>query len=278
MRKIKSYALILAGVIMLSASISLFCVPNKIVSGGVSGIATILFYLFKIPVGMSYYMINIILLLIGYKVLGKSFIVKTLVCSGLVSVFSDIFSRFEPLSNDIVLSALFGGLLGGLGIGFTLIENASTGGTDVVSRIAQSKFEHIPIGKLLMIADACIIGASFIVFKDINLTLYGILSLFISSSSIDMLINNLNVSRLAFVISKNGEEIAKKLVNTSKRGVTLIDAKGAYTMNKKTILLCALKENELPKFQKKILEIDPQAFIVFSESQQIVGNGFYVYH
>lgn len=278
MKKIKSYFLIFFGVVLLSASISLFCVPNKIVSGGVSGISTILFYLFKIPVGLSYYAINIILLAFGYRVLGKKFVLKTLICSGLAAILTDIFSHFPPLTNDVVLASLFGGLLGGLGIGLTLIENASTGGTDVVGRLVQSKFEHISIGKLLMIVDAAVIGASFLVFGNINRTLYGVMSLYVSGTAIDVLIKRMNVSKVAFVISQKGEEIAKKLIESSKRGVTILNATGAYTMNKNKMLVCALKEYETASFQSRILGIDPDAFIVFCESEQIVGNGFYVYH
>ena len=278
MNKIKSYFVTLSGVILLSASISLFCVPNRIVSGGVSGISTILFYLFKIPVGLSYYAVNILFLGIGFGLLGKGFVIKTLICSGLVSVFSDIFAQLPPLTNDVVLASVFGGVLGGLGIGLTLIENASTGGTDVLSRIIQSKFEYIPIGKLLMVTDAVIIGASFFVFGDVALTLYGVLSLFISTTSIDMLINKMNISKIAFIITDKGNEIVEKLIKRSQRGATVIYARGAYLGASKTMLVCALKEHELPPFQKRILEIDKDAFILFCESQQIIGNGFHVYH
>ena len=278
MKKIKSYLLIFLGVVLLSASISLFCVPNKIVSGGVSGISTILFYLFKIPVGLSYYAINILLLVFGYRVLGKKFVIKTLICAGLAATLTDIFSYFPPLTDDVVLASLFGGLLGGLGIGLTLIENASTGGTDVVGRLAQSKFEHISIGKLLMIVDAVIIGASFLVFGNINRTLYGVMSLYVSGTAIDVLIKRMNVSKVAFVISQKGDLIAKKLVQSSGRGVTILEATGAYTMREKKMLVCALKQYEIASFQNKILKIDSDSFIVFCESEQIVGNGFYVYH
>lgn len=278
MKKLKSYLTILCGVILLSVAISLFCVPNKIVSGGVSGISTVLYHAFNIPVGISYYVINIILLSIAYKVVGKKFVIKTLICAGLVSIFSDILSNFKPLTDDVVLASLFGGVLFGLGIGLTLVENASTGGTDVIGRLVQSKHEHVPIGKMLMIVDAVIIAISFLVFRNLNLTLYGTLCLFISSTSIDMLINKLNVSKIAFIITSKGNETAKKLIETSGRGVTILEATGAYTQERKNMLVCALKEFEIPEFQKKVLSIDEKAFIVFSESQQIVGNGFYVYH
>ena len=118
---------------------------------------------------------------------------------------------------------------------------------------------------------------SLITFRQIDLALWGIVALFLSTFSVDWLIQKLNVSKLAFVVTEKGVEISKKLVSTSPRGVTIIDVVGAYTMEKKETLMCALKEAEIPEFQRKILEIDPEAFIIFSESQQIVGNGFHVY-
>lgn len=277
MKRIKSYLIIFSGVVLMSFGIGMFCIPNKIVSGGVSGISTILLYVLKIPAGISYYAINLILLIVGYRVLSKRFIIRTLICSGLVSFFVDIFSEFPPVTNNLILATLFGGILYGVGIALTLIEDSSTGGTDVLGRIIQNEKKHISIGKILMIIDLVIIFISFIFFGEIDLTLYGILTLYVSTNAIDLFIRKLNVSKLVFVVTEYGEEISKKLVNEHKRGVTLINAKGAYTQNKKSILMCAMKEKELTNFKDRVLSIDKDAFIVFSESQEILGNGFFIY-
>lgn len=277
MKRIKSYLIIFSGVVLMSFGIGMFCIPNKIVSGGVSGISTILLYVLKIPAGISYYAINLILLIVGYRVLSKRFIIRTLICSGLVSFFVDIFSEFPPVTNNLILATLFGGILYGVGIALTLIEDSSTGGTDVLGRIIQNEKKHISIGKILMIIDLVIIFISFIFFGEIDLTLYGILTLYVSTNAIDLFIRKLNVSKLVFVVTGYGEEISKKLVNEHKRGVTLINAKGAYTQNKKSILMCAMKEKELTNFKDRVLSIDKDAFIVFSESQEILGNGFFIY-
>ncbi|MBQ7953934.1 MAG: YitT family protein, partial [Clostridia bacterium] len=132
-------------------------------------------------------------------------------------------------------------------------------------------------GKVLLVVDGIIIFVSFIIFRIIELTLFGAIALFIQSYAIDFVIAQLNISRIAFVITEKGDEISKFLVSTSPRGITIIDAVGAYTMDKKKMLFCALKEGESHDFQRKILEIDNEAFIVFSESQRIKGNGFYLY-
>ena len=278
MKRIRSYLINFLGVILAAFGIGMFSVPNKIVSGGVSGISTILYYNFNIPAGISYYAINILLLVIGVKKLSKKFIIRTLVSSGLVSLFIDLFSNLPPITDDIILASFFGGVIFGIGMGLTLIEDSSTGGTDILGRIIQNQYPYVQIGKILMIIDLIIILFSFLTFRNADITLYGIMSLYLSTTAVDLLMHKLNVSKLVFVITQKGEMIAKKLIENSKRGVTMLDAVGAYTMSKKTVLICAMKENELPNFQKRVLEIDADAFIMASESQKIFGKGFYVYH
>ena len=277
MKKSRSVLLTILGTLTTGFAIGVFLTPNKIVGGGASGLSTILYHTLKVPPGVSFFALNILFLLMGFKILGKNFVFKTLLGATLLSVFTQFFTMFPLYTENLILSTIFGGVLYGLGIGMSFAAGASTGGTDIIGRIIQSKFSHIPIGKMLLFIDGVIILVSLIIFKNIELTLYGIISLFISSFSIDFIISKLNVSRLAFVITGKGEEISQKLVSTSPRGVTLIDVKGVYTNTAKQMLFCALKESEAEEFQKKILEIDAESFIVFSESQRIKGNGFYLY-
>lgn len=277
MDKFKNLLLTLAGTMITGAGIGIFLTPNKIVGGGASGIATILYHMFGIAPGLSNILINLVLLLVGLKILGKVFIFKTLLGATLISGFVQIFSFFPVYTSNTMLAAIFGGVLYGMGIGLGFASGASTGGTDIIGRMIQSKFSTLPIGKILLGVDGVIIFISFIAFGEIELILLGIMSLVISTYSIDWVISKLNISRLAFVITSCGDKIAKTLVSTSPRGVTIIDAVGAYTDEQRKMLFCALKESESADFQRKILEIDPDAFIVFSESQRIKGNGFYLY-
>ena len=274
---IRKYLIILSGVVLTAFAISVFYTPNKIVNGGVSGIATIFFHTLKIPTGITFFTINIILLLIGLKILGKRFVMDTILATIILSLLLQVFSGIAPLTDDIVLTTIFGSVLYGIGIGLTLSQGASTGGTDILGRIVQYFFPQVRIGTLLFIVDASVIASSLIVFREINLAMYGALALFISSYSINWLIQKLNISKLAFVITDKGYEISKNIVTTSPRGVTLIDATGAYTMSDKKVLICAMKESEANAFQKKVLDIDDGAFVIFSESQQILGNGFKIY-
>lgn len=278
MKKYKSMIAIILGTMLTGFAISVFLTPNKIVGGGLSGVATILYHTLKIPTGLSNLVLNVILLLLGFRVLGRKFILKTLFGVCLISIFIQIFSYIPYETENIIVSVVFGGALYGLGIGIAFAAQASTGGTDILGRMLQKFFPTMPIGKVLLFVDGIIIFISFLAFGKIELTLFGIMTLFIQSYAIDFVIAQLNVSRIAFVITDKGDEVSNLLVSTSPRGVTVLDVVGAYTMDKKKMLFCALKESESFDFQRKILEIDSKAFIVFSESQRIKGNGFYLYN
>ncbi len=277
MKRVKEILLTVLGTLITAASISLLLTPNKIVCGGLSGVSTILYHTLNLPPGITFGILNVVLLLLGLKVLGMAFTLKTLFGAGILSVFVQLFSYLPPLTENVFLAAIFGGVLYGFGIGVAFVAGASTGGTDILGRLVQHVFAQMPIGKLLLVIDGIVIVVSLVVFKEIDLTLFGIVALFVSTYAVDLLMAKLNVSTMAFIISEKGEELAKLLVGSSPRGVTMIDVVGAYTETNKKMLFCALKERETVAFKKKIEEIDPNAFTVFSESQKIVGNGFYLY-
>lgn len=275
--KIKSYIIILFGVTLTGMAISVFLVPNKIVNGGASGLATVIYYTTGLKTSLANAIINAVLLLFALLCFGWKFVVKTLFGIVMLTVQIEVFSHVPPLTDNMMLAAIFGSVLYGMGIGIVLSQGSTTGGTDILGRLIQHKFPHWKIGKILLGVDLSVIFLSFITFRATEGVLYGIIALFISSTTIDMLMKNLNISKLAFVITDKGTEISDFLIHTSPRGVTLVDVTGVYTNTPKQMLICALKESELPEFQRKILGKDEGAFIIYSESQQIVGNGFYIY-
>ncbi len=275
--KLKSLFFTVIGSFITAVGVSLFYLPAKVVSGGVSGLATVFYHAFGIAPGLTYGVINTVLLVLALIILGRGFVVKTLLGAGSLSLFVQLLSYLPPVTSDPVLATVFGSVFYGAGIGLAFLSGASTGGTDIAARIIQHYKPSVAIGRLLMAVDGVIILCSLIAFKQIDLTLYGIMALAISTFAVDFIISKMNISKLAFVITSKGEELSRLLVSTSPRGVTLIDAKGAYTGENREVLICALKHSEIPSFQKKIEEFDPKVFIIYSESQQIVGNGFYVY-
>ena len=275
--KMKSGLLVFAGITLTAIAISMFLVPNKIVNGGASGLATIIYYTIGLKPSISNAIINGILLLFALICFGRKFVAKTLLSIAGLTILIEVFSYFPPVTDNVLLASFFGAALYGIGIGIVLSQGSTTGGTDIMGRLIQHMRPHWKIGKVLLGVDLFVVFLSLITFKTTEAVLYGIMALFISSNAIDWLMKALNISKLAFVITDKGPEISDYLISTSPRGVTLVDATGGYTHEDRQVLSCALKESDLPEFQRKILNIDEHAFIIYSESQQIVGNGFYIY-
>lgn len=274
----RNYFFALIGIILTAFGYSMFYLPPKIVSGGVTGLSTIIYHALSISPALSYAVINLLLLIVSFRVLGKKFIINTLIGAGLMSAFTEVFSHVPKITEDVVLCSIFGAVFYGFGVGLALVYGFSTGGTDILARFIQHYFPHAQIGTLLLFVDGVIILLGVFVIGNIELSLYGIISLFISSFSVNYLIRRLNVSKLAFVITEKGEECQKTLINSLPRGITVFDAEGAYTGDRKTVLMSALKEKEIPRFQNLLTAVDPDVFIIYSESEQIFGNGFYIYH
>lgn len=266
------------GCALTAFAVATLLTPNKIVLGGATGISTILYHAFHVPQGASFAVINAVLLLTCFPFLGKSFIVRTVFGAAVLSLFVQAFSYLPPLTDNIILATLFGGVLYGLGIGIAFSAGSSTGGMDILGRLIQHFFPYLQVGKILQGINAVIIAVSFFVFRDTELILFSILSLFVSTFTIDWFISKLNISRIAFVITDKGEELSRYLVSSSPRGVTMLHAVGVYNQSDKEMLFCALKKSEIPEFQKKVLKVDGKAFIVYAESPEIKGNGFRLYH
>lgn len=275
--KLRSYLLILLGVSLTGFAISVFLVPNKIVNGGASGLATVIYYTTGLRPSLANALINAILLIMSLICFGWQFVTKTLFSIGMLTALIEVFSYVPPITDNLMLASIFGAVLYGLGIGIVLSQGSTTGGTDILGRLIQHKFSHLKIGKVLLGVDLSVILLSVITFRTTETALYGMITLFISTSAIDYLMKSLNISKLAFVVTDKGGEIAEFLIHTSPRGVTLVNVTGVYSKTPKQMLVCALKESELPEFQSKILSKDEDAFIIYSESQQIVGNGFCTY-
>lgn len=276
MKKIKSYIIILSGITLTAISTGLFYIPNEIVTGGISGIATILYPL-GIPPGAVYLSLNLLLLVFSYKILGRQFVFHSILSVVVLSFLVQIFSEFAPITHNTFLATLFGSVLFGLGASLTFIENANTGGTDIIGRLLQTKFSHFPIGTLLLIIDGIIIFISLLISGNMDLTLYGLFGLFISAFVIDFFIGHLNASKLALVITEHGDALSRQIIENSRRGVTILNARGAYSGARKNLLVCALKDKEIPEFQKMVDSADPGAFTIFTRSEKIFGLGFYVY-
>ncbi len=271
------YVVILVGSLLFSLSVNLFTLPSKIVTGGVSGIATVLYFLYGWSPGVVVGLTNIAIGLIAYKELGRKFIADSLVGIIAIPLFMELTSNFKPFCNDLMLNCIFGGILCGIGIGLTFSQGSTTGGTDIVSRISQKKMPSLSVGTLLGTIDFLIILVSYFVFGNIELTMYGIITLFISSWIIDSIIAKLNSGVVAYIITTKEKEMKLKIFSELDRGVTVINAKGGYSNDDRKILMCVMKKKELEKLKKLMEMVEEQAFVIVSPSTEVQGEGFKYY-
>lgn len=276
-KKLRSYRLIIAGNAMIAMAVSIFFAPNKIIIGGASGIAIIIHYTLDLKLSLANALINAVLLFMAFLCFGWKFILKTVFSIVSLTIFMEVFSYILPVTDNMMLATIFGAVLYGIGTGIVLSQRCTSGGTEILGRMIQHRFPQWKIGKILLGVDLFVIFLSFVTFRTTEAILYGIIALFISTTSVDSFFKHLNISKLVFVISSKGEEIAHLLIETSSRGVTLADVTGVYSNQSMQMLICALKEGEFLEFRRKILEKDESAFIICSEAQQVVGNGFYIY-
>ena len=277
MKHFKKYAIIAFGAFLFSLSVNLFTLPSKIVSGGISGIAIIVYHLFRISTVFTVGVLNIIILLVALKTLGKEFVVDSLAAIIMIPLFLQLTEKLSPVTENILLASIYGGVLLGIGIGIAFSQGGTTGGTDIVSRISQKKYPHLSIGILMTIVDLMIIGASVIAFGNIDLALYGILSLVISTAVIDMMLRKLNCAKLIFIITDTDISVESHILTAVNRGVTTISAIGGYSGKTKKILLCVAKPKEVEHLKNTVRKYDSNAFIIVNESKEILGNGFQYY-
>ncbi len=276
--RLKQLLLMTVGTALIALGAVQLFVPNQIVSGGLSGISTILFHIASVPVSLSYAVMNVVLLLIGIKVLGKEFIIKTLLGTALMTMFMELFSLLPPLTEDAMLAAIFGGICYGVGLGLTFVSNGSTGGTDILGRLIQRRFPGFKIGTLLAAIDGVIILTSALIFKETDLILCGIIGLVLQSITLDALIDRLNVAHMVFVVTDHGEYVREYMRKKYDRGVTELEAYGyANEERTKCLLVCVMNTREAAEFKEVLTEVDSEAFVMFTEAKSILGKGFRYY-
>ena len=270
----KDYLFIFLGCLIAAFSFNLFLTPNRIAPGGVGGIGIILFHLFRFPVGATMLALNVPLFIAGIVVHGKHFGVKTLVATVVLSVLIDATVWVPLLTDDLLLAALMGGAMLGLGIGLVFARNATTGGTDLMAKLLSHLIPFISLGKLLFFVDVCVVVSAALVFNNIELGLYAGISIFVGARVIDLVLEGVDYAKLAIIISDKSEEIADALLEGLERGVTGLNGQGMYTRKSKNVLLCITRAREMPKLKQIIKAADPEAFVVVTDVREAQGEGF----
>ena len=277
---------------MLALGYSCFMAPYKIVPGGIYGITIVLQHKWGFPIGMAALCFNLPLSLLGLKVLGSDFGVKTFICFILVAVFSDSIPAIlltmmsEPIPTDpmvaldpfrlgdeVLLACIFGGVVMGTGVGMILKTRASSGGTDVLSNILH-KWTHRPLGQLQMSVDSCIVIFGFLMFQDWKVPMYSWLSIFLMGKTIDMILLGFNNEKSFFIISDKVEEIRTYILNDLHRGGSIVPIQGMYNRVEKEMIMTMINRRQMATLQQAIYKIDPNAFVTIFDANQILGKGF----
>ncbi|ACL77214.1 YitT family protein [Ruminiclostridium cellulolyticum] len=287
---LRSYLLITFGAGITALAINIFLVPYKIAPGGLSGLATVLYYLTngKLSIGITMLAINVPLFLMGYKFIGRKFFIRTLYGTVILSVIIDVTEKYignmaqilllggtpSSMTPDILLYSIIGGFISGIGLGIVLKMDATTGGTELAAKLLNKMFHSLTIGQMLLAIDAIIIMFAIIVFNSILIGLYSLVSLFITIKVIDAIVEGVNYARAFFIISEKQEEISRRLLVELDRGVTELKGRGVYSGKDKNILLCVAARSQVQQLKEIVYEIDKNAFMILTDVREVLGEGF----
>lgn len=276
--KIKNWIIdiigIIIGAMVMAFGISMFLLPNKLSSGGFAGIATILYYLFKIPMGVTNILLNAPLFIFAAFKIGKKFFVKSIIGTISLSIFLDRFDTLIPLTEDSFLACIYGGIIVGIGTAVILKVNSSTGGSELISNLLKEYNSNVRVSNVIVIIDVIVVALNMIVFKEIEVGLYSAIAIYLMGKIIDILFEGVYFTKLVYIVSDKNEEIAKSIGDEIKRGTTGLYGKGMYTNKEKLVLICAAARRDIIKVKTAAKKIDPQAFIIISNAREVFGMGF----
>lgn len=272
LEKLFEYIYVLIGSAVIAFSFNVFLLPNRIASGGVSGISTILNALFNWEPAFVQWAFNIPLFIAGVILLGKQFGIKTLVGTVFLPFVVFLTKGVDPWTHEPLLAALFGGIGVGTGLGIVFRGNASTGGTDLAAQII-NKYTGLTLGMCVLIIDGVIVLSAALVF-DIESGLYALIGLYVTSKTIDLVQIGLGRSKMAMIITENQDEVREGILNQIDRGVTKLSAYGGYTNSERPVLLVVVDQTEFTKLKQLVKSIDPSAFVIVMDAAEVLGEGF----
>ena len=265
----------IAGSILYAAGIYTFAGNGGFAPGGVSGLALIMNHLWALPVGTVTLLLNIPLIAISYRTVGKRLLIKSGVTMVISTIFLDVvFPLFPAYSGNRMMAALFSGVFLGAGMALFYIRGSSSGGIDFLALTIKKKKPHITIGIITMLIDLAVILLGVPVFGDIDSVLYGVLATFVATAVIDKILYGIGAGTLAVIVTGKGKETAKRIAAAVDRGVTSLNAVGAYTGQERDVLLCACSKAEAYMIRAAVREADKEAFIMFTETSEVFGEGF----
>ncbi len=272
---ISMYVKIVVGCVIYAASFRFFIYPNDVVLGGVVGAATIINYLTDLPVGVMTIVINIPLFMFSWKHFGFKFLISSLVAMLLSSTLMDLMEVIDFVAtNDPLLAAAFGGVIKGLGLGLIYSTTATVGGTDIIAKFLRRKYQHINFSTFILAMDVAIFLIFALLFGKLDSAMYSAICMFITSQVVDIVLYGAVNSKVCYVITDESAAIKEAITGKLRRGVTYIHGEGAWSGQKKNIILCVIKRNQIVELKKLVKSIDDNAFMIVSDSREVFGKGF----
>ena len=273
-QSVGKYGVITFGCLVYAAAVALFLDPNQLAPGGVVGISVILNRLLGLPTGTVMLCINIPLLIVGVWKLGLRFLISTIYATVVSSLLTNAFALVGPLTDDLLLGAVFGAILLASGMAFVFRAGATTGGTDIIVRLLKLRYKHVETGKLFFCTDLVVVSASILVFHDLNTGLYALLSILLFAIVFDLVLYGGDTAKMVYVVSEREQAIASRIMAELDLGVTYVYGEGAYTGKQKRVILCVAKKQFFPKIKDIVKEEDRNAFLIVSNASDIYGEGF----
>lgn len=263
------------GSALFALGFAMFLIPNDINTGGISGLAMILRELLGFgSIGTLTLVMNIPLFLIGGLKIGKRFFAGSLIGMVVSSVLMDLFALIPFATPEPLIGGLYGGVLCGAGLGMVFMAGASTGGSDILVRLLKKKYRNLPIGSISIMFDAMVVLLTGLVFRDISKALYSGVVVFVCGQVIDAVVYRFDYSRVALIISKEHEKIAKAISDQLDRGATYLHGSGSYTHQNIEVVLAVVRKGQLAELKELVMDIDENAFVIVQEAHQVLGDGF----
>ncbi|GEK90533.1 YitT family protein [Alkalibacterium kapii] len=270
--RLKNLTLIFVGSLLYAISVNAFTVPNELTEGGLTGFSLILFYIFSIPPSYTIFIVNIVILAIGYKFLDKRTLYYTLIANGIISVLLLVVKEWAFIPETMLLAPIGSGLFMGAGIGLIMLGHGTTAGSDIIAKLLQ-KYAGLAIPTALLLIDILIVVPSGFIIGAENVFLT-LINLYIQSKMIDFVLEGLNPKKSFFIISEKYAEVAEAIEQQLGRGITILDGKGYFTKEKKEILYIIISRREVLRVKRIVEMIDPNAFMTISQVQEVTGEGF----
>ena len=279
-RRLRDFGLMTVGIVLTAFSLDAFLIPNKLAAGGVAGLATVIYYAaiehlgVTIPVGTQMLVMNAALLILAWRFRGVRYVAKTLYGAAGLSILVDVLAPFIPhlATSDLLLAALWGGAVSGLGMGLVFKGGGNTGGTDIVAQLLSRRFPF-GVGQLMLVIDAFVALLAAVQFGP-NYALYGVVAIFVSTATIDLVLEGVSVEKAAIIISDAADKIGEAITAEMGRGATRLEATGVYTGERRGTLYVVLSRNEIDDLKAIVRKIDGTAMVIISNVHETIGEGF----